>query len=241
MDEQQKLQITNRERKEKEHTLREEQKLIEQKRRDRRIPMKRIRPWAITAVALAVIGFVGWWGISTMAHQKATQVAVSSEGVMAPDFTLPSTTGGNITLSDFRGKKNVLIYFNEGLSCAPCMQQIPELEKNMADFQRMNVEVLAVMLDPVDQLKQAESQYGIKQIPMLSYANAKTEQDYNLLPFSMGMGRRAGHTFVLVGEDGKILWRKDYWPGYGMMIAGGSMFIESKYIVQAVQEHLNSQ
>lgn len=30
---------------------------------------------------------------------------------MAPDFTLPSTTGENITLSQFRGKKMVLIEF----------------------------------------------------------------------------------------------------------------------------------
>lgn len=32
-------------------------------------------------------------------------------GDMAPDFTLPSTTGKPITLSDFRGKKNVVLAF----------------------------------------------------------------------------------------------------------------------------------
>ena len=32
-------------------------------------------------------------------------------GDMAPDFTLPSTTGGNIKLSDYRGKKNVVLAF----------------------------------------------------------------------------------------------------------------------------------
>jgi peroxiredoxin len=33
------------------------------------------------------------------------------EGDMAPDFTLPSTAGGKITLSDFRGKDNVVLAF----------------------------------------------------------------------------------------------------------------------------------
>jgi peroxiredoxin len=32
-------------------------------------------------------------------------------GQEAPDFTLPATTGGKITLSQFRGKKNVLVEF----------------------------------------------------------------------------------------------------------------------------------
>jgi len=32
-------------------------------------------------------------------------------GDTAPDLTLPSTTGGKVTLSDFRGKKNVVLLF----------------------------------------------------------------------------------------------------------------------------------
>jgi peroxiredoxin len=33
------------------------------------------------------------------------------EGDMAPDFTLPSTAGGRVTLSDFRGKNVVVLAF----------------------------------------------------------------------------------------------------------------------------------
>jgi len=33
------------------------------------------------------------------------------EGDTAPDFTLPATTGGKVTLSDFRGKANVVLAF----------------------------------------------------------------------------------------------------------------------------------
>jgi len=33
------------------------------------------------------------------------------EGDMAPDFTLPATTGGKVTLSELRGKYNVVLAF----------------------------------------------------------------------------------------------------------------------------------
>ena len=199
-----------------------------------------IRSWIIAGVVIVVIAFVGWWGLAKMNQEKAAKVAASSEKALAPDFTLPSTTGGKIALSDFRGKKNVLIYFNEGLSCQPCWEQIPELEKILPDLEKMDVALISVSFDPVDQWMDTIDRYKIT-TPILSYQDSNTERAYNLLPFSMAMGRRAGHTFVLIGKDGTIKWRRDYWPGYGMMVAGGVMFVDSKYILQAVQEHLTQQ
>lgn len=37
-----------------------------------------------------------------------------AEGDAAPSFTLPSATGGHVTLSDFSGEKPVLLYFSMG-------------------------------------------------------------------------------------------------------------------------------
>lgn len=189
-----------------------------------------------TATAIFMVGGIFFLSRGEM-QQSATLDKVTA-GKPAPNFSLPSTTGGKITLSDFKGKKNVLIYFNEGLSCDPCMQQIPELEKNLSDFEKINVVVLSVMYDPVDQLKQAESRFNIKKIPMLSYNNSNTEIDYDLTAFSMNMGRRAGHTFVLVDTNGNIIWRKDYWPGQGMMVEGGKMFVSSSEILDQVKKAL---
>jgi peroxiredoxin Q/BCP len=201
---------------------------------------KLIYQWIATGIVVAIVVFVGWWGVAKMNQGKVATVAKLSQNTLAPDFTLPSTTGGTITLSDYRGKKNILIYFHEGLSCQPCWEQIPGLEKQLPEFEKMNVLLLSVSLDSIDKWKETIDRYKIM-TPVLSYENAKTEQDYNLLPFSMAMGRRAGHTFVLVGIEGTIKWRKDYWPGNGMMVAGGVMSVDSKDIVQAVKENLKLQ
>ena len=191
----------------------------------------------IIAVTVAIV--VG--GVMLFSKTSASPSASNKKATIgnpAPDFTLPSTENQTVRLSSFRGNKNVLIFFHEGLSCDPCMQQMPELEKSTDEFEKMNIELLYVTFDPVDQSKEAKSRFGIKK-PILSYNSANTEVDYDLTNYSMDMGRRAGHTFVLVDTNGQITWRKDYWPGRGHMIAGGTMFVSSNEIVNEVKKFLN--
>lgn len=230
----------NQQLKENNFETRRQAKLDEQHRRQRERSIKRltkIGAWSL--VAVAVVGLIGWWGVR-MSQEQTAMVARSSQNALAPDFTLPATTGGTITLSDFRGKKNVLLYFQEGLSCQPCWEQIPELEKTMPEFEKMNITLLSVALDPVEKWGDTIKQYNIK-TPILSYDSVSTEKDYNLLPYSMGMGRRAGHTFVLIGTDGTIKWRKDYWPSRGHMVAGGTMFVKSDEIIANIKTALGQQ
>ncbi len=197
-------------------------------------------PFVIVIAITLILVVGGVFLLSQGSNQKtATSSTQATFEKLAPNFSLPATSGRKITLSDYKGKKNVLIYFNEGLSCDPCMQQVPELEKYTRDFNKMNVVVLTVMYDPVNQLKEAESRYNIKEIPMLSYHDANTDADYDLTSYSMAMGRRAGHTFVLVDKSGKVIWRKDYWPGQGMMVQGGVMFVSGSEIVTQVKKALN--
>jgi hypothetical protein len=54
-----------------------------------------------------------WFGLLLAGVLGAASVATAVEvGEKAPDFTLPSTMGGQISLSQFRGKTLVLIEFH---------------------------------------------------------------------------------------------------------------------------------
>lgn len=48
-------------------------------------------------------------------------------GKKAPDFTLPSVAGGEVSLHDFVGRKVLLVFVQSG--CSPCEQIVPELNR----------------------------------------------------------------------------------------------------------------
>lgn len=72
------------------------------------IPKRRLVGWGLLAAALA-------FASSAVGPRVAWALEV---GEKAPEFNLPATTGLNVALSDFRGKKFVLLEFY-GLDFAP--------------------------------------------------------------------------------------------------------------------------
>ena len=57
------------------------------------------------------IALLGAIALSLCAQNIQPGHTTLKEGDMAPDFTLPSTQGGKVTLSSFRGKSNVVLAF----------------------------------------------------------------------------------------------------------------------------------
>ena len=55
--------------------------------------------------------WLGVFGAALMGQQMQPPKTNLKVGDTAPDFTLPATTGGKVTLSDFRGKSNVVLAF----------------------------------------------------------------------------------------------------------------------------------
>jgi peroxiredoxin len=65
-------------------------------------------------------------------------------GEQAPDFTLPSTTGEQISLSQFQGKKLVLIEFHVSDFGATWTKNVAAREADYSTFQELNVQVLGI-------------------------------------------------------------------------------------------------
>ncbi|MHB8089487.1 MAG: redoxin domain-containing protein [Anaerolineaceae bacterium] len=122
-------------------------------------------------------------------------------GAPAPDFTLPSQLGKNITLSDLRGKNVVLAFYP--LAWTPvCTLQIPLYEAEMDKFIALDTQILSISVDSADCLRAwAESLGGIY-YPMLSdfWPHGAVAQLYGVLQ-SDGRSERA---LFVIDKQGNI-------------------------------------
>ena len=148
-------------------------------------------------------------------------------GAVAPPFTLASGTGGQVSLADFRGK-SVLLYFQEGLSCQPCWDQIKDLEKHQADLTKAGVDAaVSITTDPANLIGQKVRDEKLS-TPVLSDPTLQVSRAYQANQYGMMGDMRDGHSFVLVGPDGIITWRADYGgaPDYTMFLPTDRMLTD---------------
>ncbi len=64
-------------------------------------------------------------------------------GSMAPDFTLAGSNG-QISLSDYRGKQNVVLYFMREFTCALSRKNVTQLKQLYSTLQARHAEVLVI-------------------------------------------------------------------------------------------------
>ncbi len=77
----------------------------------------------------------------------ATEIERVAIGAKAPDFTLTQMGGGTVTLSQFRGRKNVVLVFYRGFWCPYCMKQLAGMRQLLDAEMKKDTELLAVSVD----------------------------------------------------------------------------------------------
>lgn len=166
----------------------------------------------IVIVAFSVVGYVAF----APKEQTSKKLGVGS---VAPDFTLPDTAGGTFRLSNYRGKSNVLLFFNEGLSCQPCLSQMTDLDQLNGQLSNLNVVVVSITGDQLQLLSDWTRSSGPRYGLVVSDQGLQVSRMYDMLGADVSMmpGTAPGHTFVLVSKAGIIVWRADYGP-YNMNV-----------------------
>lgn len=124
----------------------------------------------------------------------------------------------------------MLLFFQEGLTCQPCWDQITDLQQHAAQLKAAGItQVVSVTSDPVAAITQKARDMGLT-IPVLSDPNLAVSQQYSANSYGMMGNSRDGHTFILVGPDGKIEWRGDYGgaPKYTMFLPTTALLADIK-------------
>lgn len=101
-------------------------------------------------------------------------------GDLAPDFTLPATTQESITLSQYRGQKNVVLAFYPFDWSPVCSLQLPGLQENLQKFKESNTQVLGISVDSRHSHKAFAEHLGLE-FPLLSDFDKKVCQAYGVL------------------------------------------------------------
>lgn len=128
-------------------------------------------------------------------------------GEQAPPLNLPSATGGSYDLAGFRGKEPVLLLFQDGVRCKACWAELRAMARN-AGFDALPIGSVASVATAQPGVLRSKARSERISFPVLADSSGSVSRAYNVLPRAT---RRAPsrHTFVLVGRDGRILWRAD--------------------------------
>ncbi len=125
-------------------------------------------------------------------------------GHEAPDFTLRDQNGADVSLSSFRGAKNVVLVFFPWAFSGKCTGELCELRDRLPEFTNDDTITLAISCDSVFTQKVFAEQEGYP-FPLLSDAwpHGATARAYGVFADERGVALRA--TFI-IDKQGVVQW-----------------------------------
>lgn len=128
-------------------------------------------------------------------------MSLPAVGAPAPDFTLPSTSGSDVTLSSLRGK-NVLLAFFPLAFTSVCTKELGAFTEDLSHFQSANTMVLPISVDSVPTLKEFKSKEKIS-LDMLSDFRREVSRRYGTLIEDKFFSNRA---YIVIDRTGLVRW-----------------------------------
>jgi peroxiredoxin len=127
----------------------------------------------------------------------------------APDFELRSHRGGTVKLSNFRGKKNVVVAFHPLAFTPVCATQMSSYQSDVQRFEQADAVVLGLSIDPQPSKAAWAKELGVTSFDLLSdnYPYGDVAQKFGVFRHKDGISDRA--VFV-IDKQGKVRWSKVY-------------------------------
>ncbi|PTM56410.1 thioredoxin-dependent thiol peroxidase [Desmospora activa] len=134
------------------------------------------------------------------------------EGNPAPDFTLSASNGEKISLSDYRGQKNVVLYFYPKDNTPGCTAESCDFRDRSQDFSDLDTVIIGVSMDDLESHQKFIDKY---QLPFLLLSDPEAEvcRKYEVYQEKNMFGKKkwgiVRSTFI-IDKEGKLArsWRK---------------------------------
>jgi peroxiredoxin Q/BCP len=121
-------------------------------------------------------------------------------GDKAPDFTLSSQMGDNVTLSEYFGKKNIVLYFYPKDESPGCTREACKFRDRYEVFTGLGAEVLGISSDSLESHKSFATHHGLPFI-LLSDEDNKVRELYGV---SSTMGIIPGRVTYIIDKKGVV-------------------------------------
>ena len=130
-------------------------------------------------------------------------------GQDAPDFELRSHKGGTVKLSDFRGKKNVVLAFHPLAFTPVCANQMRGYESDLNEFEKAGAAVFGVSIDAQPAKAAWATSLDSISYDLLSdfHPHGEVAKKYGVFREKEGFSERA---IFVIDKNGKIAWSKVY-------------------------------
>ena len=125
-------------------------------------------------------------------------------GGPAPDFTLRDQFGQDVTLSSYRGRKAVVLFFYPYAFSGVCTGEMAGIRDRLAEFMTFETEALAISCDPMFALRAFADSDGLN-FPLLSdfWPHGEVCRAYDVFDEMHGAARRSSY---VVDKDGVVRW-----------------------------------
>ena len=119
-------------------------------------------------------------------------------GDRAPDFTLPSTGGTTVSLSDLLGKPIVLVFY-PGDDSAVCTKQLNAYNEGLDQFHQLDAQIVGVSAQDLSSKEAFAAKHGFE-FPLLADVDKQVAAAYGTLG-PIGFPRRS---VFIIDKDGII-------------------------------------
>lgn len=128
-------------------------------------------------------------------------------GNMAPAFTLQDQSGKSVSLKDFRGKANVVLYFYPKAMTPGCTVQACGLRDSKKQLAKLDAVVLGLSPDPVKRLARFEEKEGLN-FTLLADEDHAVAEKYAVWGNKKFMGREYMgilRTTFIINKQGRLV------------------------------------
>ena len=121
-------------------------------------------------------------------------------GDKAPDFTLQSNKGESVTLSEFSGKKKVVLFFYPMDESPVCSKEAEAFRDNYEAFNELDAEVVGISPQSVESHKEFAGHHKLPYI-LLSDTDNRVRKLYGV---STSLGVVPGRVTYVIDKEGTI-------------------------------------